>query len=396
MHVLQGEALLNDASGLVCMRFAVAAALTGTFSLPAALSSFAWMAGVGLAVGAGVTWGVAKLVSWGATRAGEDGGAQILITLLIPFGVYLLAEKLHGSGILAAVAAGVTMSLTDLWPWHADTRLRRGAVWDLVQLAANGSVFVLLGEQLPALLAAAPQTVQSSGHASLWWLALDMVVIVAALGALRFVWVWLSLKLSFGGPQPDAAQASSGGRVVMVMSLAGVRGAVTLAGVMTLPHLGADGLPFPARDLAILLAAGVIVLSLVLATVAMPVALRGLVLPPEATHRAAEDRVRRAAAEVAMLAVEQAALALAGEAAPARQVASASARVLALYRERLDRGAPTATQGRGDRIERQLRRVGLEAERAEVQRAGPAEGLTESAQRRIVRELDLLEARHAD
>lgn len=113
MHILEGESLLNDASGLVCMRFAIAAALTGAFSLSAAVASFLWLAVGGIAIGAALSWLVNQLKSRISKRFGEETGTQILVSLLIPFGAYLLAEHLGCSGILAAVAAGVTMSYAE-------------------------------------------------------------------------------------------------------------------------------------------------------------------------------------------------------------------------------------------------------------------------------------------
>jgi CPA1 family monovalent cation:H+ antiporter len=110
MHILEGESLLNHASGLVCLRFAVAAVLTGAFSLSNAALSFVWVALGGIAVGFGVTWLTTKAKESIARRIGEESGSQILISLLLPFACYLLAERLHCSGILAAVAAGLTMS----------------------------------------------------------------------------------------------------------------------------------------------------------------------------------------------------------------------------------------------------------------------------------------------
>ncbi|MDE1156156.1 MAG: sodium:proton antiporter [Acidobacteriaceae bacterium] len=110
MHILEGESLLNDASGLVCMRFAVAAAVTGAFSVTDAVGTFLWVAIGGVAIGFGVTWLVVRVKDTVSRKLGEEPGAQILISLLIPFGAYLIAEHLHCSGILAAVAAGVTMS----------------------------------------------------------------------------------------------------------------------------------------------------------------------------------------------------------------------------------------------------------------------------------------------
>ena len=421
MHILQGEALLNDASGLVCLRFAVAAALTGTFSLATALLSFVWLAVGGVLIGAGSTWLLARLASGQAAgngRLAPDGGAQILLTLLIPFGVYLAAEALHCSGILAAVAAGVTMSLTDAWPWRASIRLRRTAVWDTVQLAANGSIFVLLGEQLPALLAAAPDTALASGHTSAWWLAGLVGWIVLALALLRFAWVGVSLWLARRTAQRRGeAVPTQGWRVVAVFALAGVRGAVTLAGVLTLPLVLADGSAFPARTLAILLASGVIVLSMVLAATLLPLLLRGLQWAAD-DHQAGEDGARRAGAEAAVAALRQALPASPPSAPgsgsqrdpqldnqldplpdpasdPALQ-ADVAARLIDQYHQRLRRHRDNGPDQRlAERsTERRLRLLALRAERAAVLQHGRSHGVDELTLRRIVRELDFQEARY--
>ena len=399
MHILQGESLLNDASGLVCMRVAVAAAMTGTFSLPEALSNFVWLALGGLAIGVGVTWAVAAVTAWASRRLGEDGGAQILITLLIPFGVYLIADGAGCSGILAAVAAGITMSFTEVWHWRASTRLHRTAVWDTLQLIANGSIFVLLGEQIPDLVAAAPRTVLGTGHSDPWWLLGYIAVVVGALGALRFAWVWASLKITIIGARRNGrAPPWAGWRVVMVTSLAGVRGAVTLAGVLTLPAALGNGEPFPGRDLAILLAAGVIVLSLAVATVGLPHTLRGLELPAEPTHWAAEHRARSAAAEGAVAAIEAAQREGVESAADRRRSIAAATRINDLYRLRIGRQGDSvadtpARRGRDDEIERRLRLIGLRAEREALLRIGREHGLDDLTLRKMVRELDLQEAR---
>ncbi|MEY2689388.1 MAG: hypothetical protein RL375_3587 [Pseudomonadota bacterium] len=393
MQVLQGEALLNDASGLVCMRYAVAAALTGVFSWTAALATFVWLAAVGLAVGFGITWVVARLATWTSDRWGEDDGAQILITLLLPFGVYLLAERLNGSGILAAVAAGITMSFTDRWPWRSSTRLHRTAVWDMLQFTANGSIFVLLGQQLPALVLEAPATALETSHPNAWWLAWDVACIALALAVLRFVWVWVSLHLRIvGARRRGDAPVSADWRTVLVVSLAGVRGGVTMAAVLTLPLLGADGSAFAARDVAILLAAGVIVLSLVLATAALPGALRRLPAATVPAHRdAAEDAARRSAARAAVKAIHAAT-----GATPDENDAS-TADVVAPYLRRiglLDKGRSRSRRLAREDGERVLRLVGLRAERAELLRYGRAHGVSELALRRLVREIDLQETRH--
>jgi len=395
MRYLQGESLLNDASGLVCMRFAVAAALTGQFSPTDALASFAWLALGGVAIGVVATLVVAGASSWALQRLGPDGGAQILITLLIPFGVYLLAEAAGCSGVLAAVTAGISMSYTDRWHWAADTRLSRTAVWDTVQLAANGSIFVLLGEQLPALLAAAPAITQTSLQRPAAWLLVLVGVMLLALALLRAFWVAASLGLRRMLARRSGAELALGGaRTVAVMTLAGVRGAVTLAGVLTLPLTLGDGRPFPGRELAILLAAGVLVGSLVLAAVALPLALRGYSLPPEPTQSDAERAARIAAAHAAVAAVQAAQRAL-PDAASGRG-ADVAARIVALYELRIehhDAADASADAGEDDEIEHRLRLAGLEAERAEVRRIRDAEGIDDLGLRKLVREIDHQEAR---
>ena len=156
---------------------------------------------------------------------------------------------------------------------------------------------------------------------------------IVTLALLRFIWVWASMTVAFFGVRSqDALPASARWRVVLAMSMAGVRGAITLAAVLTLPVKMIDGTPFPGRDLAIFLAAGVIVLSLVLATPGLPRALRGLDLPLDAAPFADEERARKAGAEAALRAVESAQDALPAGTEGADLRAQASARVAALYR----------------------------------------------------------------
>ncbi len=399
MHILEGEALLNDASGLVCMRFAVAAVLTGTFSLVEAFGTFLWLAIGGIAIGVGVTWGVTMAKNWVSHHFGEETGSQILISLLIPFGAYLLAEHLHCSGILAAVAAGITMSFVEqTGKALAVTRVRRSAVWDTIQFTANGIIFVLLGEQLPQLIAGAAQTVRESGHYEPAWLIGYVVAIFCALAVLRLLWVWTSLHFTlFRASRKGHHLYVPSWRLIVATSLAGVRGAITLAGILTLPLVMPDGTPFPARDLAIFLAAGVIILSLVAASIGLPPLLKGLEFPPEPSHQKEEDRARIVAAEAAIKAIEQAQHDMGEGRKDADLYADAGARIMELYRQRIDgrskTGEEAALARKIDEIERKLRLVGLRAERDEIYRSVRAHKLPEEIARRLVREVDLLETR---
>lgn len=399
MHILEGESLLNDASGLVCMRFAVAAALTGTFSLASAFGTFLWLAIGGIVIGTAVTWGTMKVKNWLSRRFGEDSGSQILVSLLIPFASYLLAEHFHCSGILAAVAAGITMSYAEQSGQAlAVTRVRRSAVWDTVHFAANGIIFVLLGEQLPQIVAGAARVVEETGHHDPAWLLIYIVAINLALAALRFLWAWASLRfVLFRAARRGTTIAKPSWRLVAATSLAGVRGTITLAGVMTLPLAMDDGSPFPARDLAILLAAGVIIVSLVAASVALPRLLNNLSLPPEPSNQEEEDGARTAAAEAAIRAIEQAQHKMGEGRADADLYIDAGARIMELYRQRIDGRSKTGDERelarRIDDIERKLRLAGLQAERDEIYRKARSRKLSDDAARKLVREIDLLEAR---
>jgi monovalent cation/hydrogen antiporter len=401
MHILEGESLLNDASGLVCMRFAVAAAMTGVFSLREAFGSFLWVAIGGVAIGVAVTWCVTKAKNWITARLGEDTSTQILISLLIPFGAYLLAEHVECSGILAAVAAGVTMSFTEQsGRAMAVTRVQRTAVWDTVQFALNGVIFVLLGEQMPSIMARAAQTVRVTGHHEPWWLAIYVLVITAALALLRFMWVWTSLRWTmFRAHRRGESPPAMSWRLVAAMSFAGVRGAITLAGILTLPFALPDGTPFPARNLAIFLAAGVIIVSMVVASIALPRLLKNLELPPQAAQQHAIDLARLTAAESAIRAIEKAQHDMAEGRPDADLYTEASARVMDLYRRRIDRRQQSdealAASRKSDLIERQLRLEGLKAERDAIFHMTRTRQLDDESSRRLIREIDLMEARYA-
>ncbi|WP_240754666.1 Na+/H+ antiporter [Parasulfuritortus cantonensis] len=402
MHILEGESLLNDASGLVCFRFAVAAVMTGSFSLGTASLTLVWVSLAGVAAGVAVTLGVSLAQSWLSRHFGEESGSPILINLLTPFGAYLVAEHVQASGILAAVAAGITMSYVELSGRAlATTRVQRAAVWEMVQFTLNGIMFVLLGEQLPGILRRAADSVEEAGHLSPWWLLAYVLAIGAILVLLRFCWVWAAWRFSlFKARRQGGALPKPRLRIIAVMALAGVRGAVTLAGVLTLPLLLPDGAEFPARDLVIFLAASVILLSLLLASVGLPRVLEGLTLPEEPADRLEEDLARHEAALAALAAIESTHHALAAESgADADLYANAAVRVMADYRHRIDDRAVPGTVDAGhlrqaDRAEVALRLAALKAERETVFKLARDTAISDEISRKLVRQIDLMEARY--
>jgi len=400
MHILEGESLLNDASGLVCLRFAIAAALSGTFSFTNAAATFAWMAFAGVGIGAAVTWLAINGKALFDRRFGADQGSSILVSLLLPFGAYLAAEHVHASGVLAAAAAGIAMTFAgDGAAVGASTRIRQRAVWDMLQFTLNGVIFVLLGEQLPGLLGGAREAIAATGHDSAWWLLAYVAGIVAVLATLRFGWVWLSLELTlFRARRTGTSPAGSPPRrIVAAMSVAGARGAITLAAALTLPLTMTDGTPFPARDLVVLLASGVILASLVIAAVALPLLLRNLRLPDDAGEAGERDRVRIVTAKAAIVEIERVQHDLAADSDEADRYIDIAARLMTQYRERINssevRGEGRIEADRDKQIERELRLAAVRAERRSL--LGLADrreiGLTLAEQ--LGRELDLADAR---
>lgn len=400
MHILEGESLLNDASGLVCFRFAVAAALTGTFSLSSAALTFLWVALAGIATGVLLTLALSGAQRLLGKRFGEEPGASILLNVLLPFGAYMVAERLQASGILAAVAAGITMSYVELSGRAlATTRVRRNVVWDTMQFALNGVMFVLLGEQLPDIVRAALAGRDLPAPRDAWWLAGTALAISFGLILLRLLWVWVSLGLARVAARRHGREGiMPRKRLILATSLAGVRGAITLAGILTLPLALPGGAPFPGRELAVFLASAVIVISLVVASIGLPRLLRGLELPPETTLVAEEDRARQAAALAALGAIDSA-----GHPAPFDEKdadihASAAEQVRGLYQHRLGGGSGDSSHPARVRVaeeaERHYRLAALGAERNVLLQMARKGELSDEIARRLVQEIDLVEARY--
>ncbi len=401
MHMLQGEALMNDATGLVTFKFALVAAITGAFSLAQASLTFVLVAVGGLAIGVALSWLVGRLRAWMIARGWDDPATHVVFMLLLPFAAYVLAERLGASGILSAVAAGMMQSWLDLLPRQTSTRLLNRSVWSLLEFSFNGLIFLLLGLQLPDIIKAV-----TSHEASLWptllWRCLDVVAIFAVLVVLRFVWVqgvWrlIGMIRRWRGKK-DLVEVPNA-RSCWLLTLGGVRGAVTLAGVMSVPLLISAGTAFPERDLLIFIAAGVILLSLVSACIALPVLLRGVPKSPDDTLRQEAKEAWRRTAEAAIHALEAEELAEPGapqDAAQAALAAELKARLMAEYRHQLDtfndNAEAQALAEQMDQLERRLRLRALRAQRLELYKLHRHHQVGDDVVREVLGELDLSEA----
>ncbi|HDK6288525.1 Na+/H+ antiporter [Klebsiella variicola] len=397
-HILEGESLLNDASGLVAFNFAIAAVLTGSFSPGDAVVKFFLMAFGGILSGLVVVWVTGKCNNFLVRRTREEPAIQILISLLIPFAAYLLAEAFHVSGILAAVAAGIAMHYEQLsGPRLPATRMKSSAVWTMLQTTLNGMIFLMLGEQLPRMLKTLPAVASQAGVSSPWYLLLYAVAITLALGLMRFAWVWLSMTLTIFRRKRRGKAITIRPRfsTMAVMALAGVKGSVTLAGILTLPVLLADGSPFPGRELLIFLSMAVILMSLIVAAVGLPYMTQ--FLADDLPHDTGKDNIGAVMTEVAINRLN----ALLDEPVddPNEQALRVDAgnMLLETYQRRLhyndsDEGQDVGLElAKRARLEKYMQREVIIAQRQELFRLRRAHNISDTTFYEVLREIDLKE-----
>lgn len=272
-RLLEGESLMNDASGLVAFKFAIAAALSGTFSPWKASLSFVVISIGGLLFGALM----AMLFIWLRLllrRFGlEDATVHMLIIILTPFSLYILAEELGLSGILAAVAGGIVHAIEEDHSGTEMLELKKvsDSTWSVIVFVLNGLVFLLLGLQVPEVMNVIFENEAYNNRNAIGYIVLLYCLLIT----IRYVWLYLASRLRWKvifGNEEFKDQISP--KSLLILSVSGVRGTITLAGAFSIPLLLHNGDHFPQRDLMIFLAAGVILLSLVVASIALPLLTR--------------------------------------------------------------------------------------------------------------------------
>ena len=250
--LIEGESLVNDASGLVLYRFAVAAALTGAFSLAQATGQFVLVALGGIAVGVALGRFFVAI-----HRRVGDLLMEMMLSLMLPYLSYLVAETLHLSGVLAVVAAGLVRGRYAPEAFSPQARIAAYSLWRVVVFGVNCLVFILIGLQLPEL--AGGLMGMSLAQAIGYGILLSIVAIVV-----RIAWVFPGaylprlVRARSGRPEPMPRWEH-----VAVVAWCGMRGIVSLAAALALPLTLADGTPFPGRDLLVFLAFVVIFVTLV-------------------------------------------------------------------------------------------------------------------------------------
>ncbi|WP_400164422.1 Na+/H+ antiporter [Brevibacillus sp. TJ4] len=264
LHLVRGESLINDASGLVAFNYAIAAVVTGYFSVWEATTDFFYMfvagAVLGLVLGVLITWVRFTLRKQGI----NDVTFHSLLQLITPFVIFIITEEwFHASGVIAVVVGGIVHTLVreQTETMVAEEQVLTENLWTIVLYVLNGVVFLLLGLNIPSSMV---ETLESPNMEN--WLIIGFVIAIGiVILGIRFVWSYL---FSPSDEKPTFANS-------LVVSLTGVRGAVTMAGVLSIPLVVASGEAFPERSLILFLAAGVILFTLIIATVCLPLVSKG-------------------------------------------------------------------------------------------------------------------------
>ncbi len=284
IDLLEGESLINDATGLLALEFGLSMLLHGaTPSITEGVLKLLWLflggVGVGLLCGVLVVW----FEQWV-----DDGPVEIALSFIVAYGTYLAGEAVHTSGVIAVVVCGLYLSRKSGTFFSPQVRLQAAAVWEALEFLLNGFIFLLLGLQLPLVVAG----IRGYSHARVfvYGLAFSAVLIV-----LRLLWLYPAAALAWKVrrtlqhqhyPMPSPGN-------VFILGWSGMRGVVALAAASSLPYTLENGTPFPQRNMIVFLTFAVILVTLVLQGLSLPLMVRLLGLRSVAAHGCDEAEARR-------------------------------------------------------------------------------------------------------
>jgi len=373
--IVEGESLVNDGTGLVLYRVAVAAVLTGTFSVWETAGEFVLTAGGGIAVGLAVGWIVRQV-----RRRLDNPPAEITISIMTGYLAFIPAELIGVSAVLAAVTTGVYLGWFTPEVTNAQVRLQGQAVWEIAQYLLNALLFVLVGLQLPVVVGALDNFAAST---LVGWAAVVSLTVIAV----RFAWVFAVMSL----PKWIARRLSTW-RGGVFLSWTGMRGALSLAAALALPLETDAGVPFPGRNLIIFLTFSVILATLVGQGLTLPVVIRWLGLEEDAGEQREDAKARIKAAEAALARLEELAEEDWVRDETAERMRGAYRFRTDRFRERLDGESDGSIEARSQDFQR-LRHELLEAERQTLVGLRRAGVISNDVWLRVARDLDLEEQR---
>ena len=295
VDVLEGESLINDASGLLALEFGIAYLVRGQMpTVTEGMLRLLWLTVGGIVVGLIVGY----VVAW-VERKIDDGPIEITLGFLVPYTAYLLAEKVHASGVMAVVACGLLLSRQSAGFFSPKVRLQAWSVWEAFTFALNGLVFVLIGLQLPLVL-------EGLRDYSLGTLVVSGLLFSVLLILLRLAWTFPGAHLANyfrrcvlhqNEPKPSMRQ-------IFVVGWTGMRGVIALAAALALPLQGANGEAFSQRPMIVFLTFSAILVTLILQGLSLPPMIRALGLAGASGPNCEEYDARRLMLEAAIQHIE--------------------------------------------------------------------------------------------
>ncbi|MCE4955925.1 cation:proton antiporter [Macrococcoides caseolyticum] len=280
MTILEGESLLNDAAGIMSFKIALLALTTGVFSITDSISQFAIATVGGLVIGLIIGLLFVQLRILLIQKGFTNEYVFILIQLLTPFVIYEIAEQIHASGVIAAVVGGIVHGIERDRMSQATTRLQIGYnnTWGLLSTVLNGFVFTLLGYLIPKVTTSLINTGDEDMVATLFY----MFIIALLVYLFRFIWVYFLYDMFYipksrferilNRENLDEKEVRPNRfKYALIATVCGVHGTISMAIAFTIPHEIVKGETFNYRDNLLFIAAGVIVISLVVAQILLPI-----------------------------------------------------------------------------------------------------------------------------
>lgn len=278
--ILEGESLVNDASGLIAYKYALAAVAAGNFVLWEAGLNFIVMSIAGIAIG----FAIAYLLFLIHKRFVCDPVIEVTLTFLTPFASYLLAEQFHFSGVLAVVTTGLYLSFRSGEMLSHQSRIMAYSVWEVVTYVLNSLIFILIGLQLRSVM-------QGINGYPTYWLVVYGIVISLVVILVRFIWIVPAALLPRFLSSRIRKNEAFDSRNMVIFGWAGMRGVVSMAAALAIPLTLPDNTAFPHRNLIIYLSFCVILSTLVVLGSTLPWVIRQLKMLPHSVE-AEEYEVR--------------------------------------------------------------------------------------------------------
>ncbi|MEQ8425235.1 MAG: Na+/H+ antiporter [Cyclobacteriaceae bacterium] len=376
--ILEGESLVNDATGLIAYRYAIAAVATGSFIFWLVAINFLYVAIVGILVG----FAVGVVFRWIHKITPDNAITDTTFTLLAPFTAYLAAEEIHTSGVLSVVTCGLFLSYYSSEIFDHRTRLQAGAVWETLIFLVNGIIFILIGLQLPLIL----NNIESH---SVGEILLYGGIISAATIVVRLIWIYpgayLPRWMSKGIRKNEARPSWRG---VTIVGWAGMRGVVSLAAALALPLTIGNNTPFPNRDLIIFLTFCVIFATLVLQGLTLPTLIKWFKIKGDESH-IHEDREARLQISSAIIEHIEMNFGLLPDEILNQVKTKYEIRIHRIQKDAVDQKLSEEELLEFLRIQKEL----IMKERAEIKKLRKEKRIGEEVLRKIEHELDLEESR---